>query len=351
MGSVANAEHAGEPSRTIGENLRAWPPPAVAATTSVAGSILLAVVMVAIGLVITRSFLSPRIVGWDGSVERWVEVRRTATLNTWSDVGSILAGAGTILLVAGIAIGVLLIRRLWYDAAFLGIGLFIEFTAFLATEALIDRPHPAIVRLNSLPATSSFPSGHTGAASVVYIGLALLISSHVRRPAVRIPTWIVAPLLPIYVGVSRVYRGMHHPTDVMASVVLGVGALCFALKVRVDGRRWFSGKASTVLLGNVGTVLGGLTLFPRARPDDGRLEIGVVTAKGLLDWGRTLGRSVISDPERSPFVHVTSGRAFEIRLDRKRPYELDGGDRKPTKRFRVSVEPAAVAVCVASETS
>ena len=229
MGSVANAEHAGEPSRTIGENLRAWPPPAVAATTSVAGSILLAVVMVAIGLVITRSFLSPRIVGWDGSVERWVEVHRTATLNTWSDVGSILAGAGTILLVAGIAIGVLLIRRLWYDAAFLGIGLFIEFTAFLATEALIDRPHPAIVRLNSLPATSSFPSGHTGAAIVIYIGLALLISSHVRRSAVRIPTWIVAPLLPIYVGVSRVYRGMHHPTDVMASVVLGVGALCFAL--------------------------------------------------------------------------------------------------------------------------
>ena len=128
-----------------------------------------------------------------------------------------------------------------------------------------------------------------------------------------------------------------------------LGEQRFALKIRVDGRRWFSGKASSVLLGNVGTVLGGLTLFRRARPDDGKLEIGVVTAKGLLDWGRALGRSVISDPERSPFVHVTSGRAFEIRLDRKRPYELDGGDRKPTKRFRVSVEPAAVAVCVASE--
>ena len=130
-----------------------------------------------------------------------------------------------------------------------------------------------------------------------------------------------------------------------------LGEQRFALKIRVDGRRWFSGKASSVLLGNVGTVLGGLTLFRRARPDDGKLEIGVVTAKGLLDWGRALGRSVISDPERSPFVHVTSGRAFEIRLDRKRPYELDGGDRKPKKRFRVSVEPAAVAVCAASETS
>ena len=39
----------------------------------------------------------------------------------------------------------------------------------------------------------------------------------------------MAVLLPIYVGVSRVYRGMHHPTDVMASVVLGAGALSFAL--------------------------------------------------------------------------------------------------------------------------
>ncbi len=74
-----------------------------------------------------------------------------------------------------------------------------------------------------------------------------------------------------------------------------------------------------------------------------------MTAKGLLDWGRTLGRSIVGDPEGSPFVHVTSGRVFDIRLDKKRPYELDGGDRKPKKRFRVSVEPAAVPVCVAGD--
>jgi diacylglycerol kinase family enzyme len=129
-----------------------------------------------------------------------------------------------------------------------------------------------------------------------------------------------------------------------------LGEQRFALKIRVDGRRWFSGKASCVLVGNVGTVLGGLSLFPQAQPDDGKLEIGVVTAKGLLDWARTLPRSVVGDPERSPFVHVTSGRAFDIRLDRKRPYELDGGDRKPKGRFRVSIEPGAVAVCVGGDT-
>ena len=92
-------------------------------------------------------------------------------------------------------------------------------------------------------------------------------------------------------------------------------------------------------------------MFPQALPDDGKLEIGVVTANGLLDWARTLGRSVVGDPGRSPFVHVTSGRAFDIRLDRKRPYELDGGDRASKKRFRVAIEPAAVAVCVEADAS
>jgi membrane-associated phospholipid phosphatase len=228
MGYVA-ADQAGGPSRTIGERLRTWPPPVVAATLSIAGSVVLMLVLVGIGLVITRSSLSPRIVGWDGSVERWVELHRTATLDTWTDLGSILGGTGTILGVAGIAIAVLLIRRLWYDAAFLGMGLFIEFSAFLAATTIIDRPRPSIAPLDPIPVTSSYPSGHTGAAIVTYIGLAILLSSHIRHAAFRIVIWTLASLIPIYVGVSRVYRGMHHPTDVMASVVLGAGALCFAL--------------------------------------------------------------------------------------------------------------------------
>jgi diacylglycerol kinase (ATP) len=121
------------------------------------------------------------------------------------------------------------------------------------------------------------------------------------------------------------------------------------MNVKVDGSPWFKGKASCVLFGNVGKVLGGMTVFPDARPDDGRLEIGVITAKGLVDWGRALGRTMIGDPEGSPFVRTASGGSFDIRLDRKIPYELDGGDRPPTKRLRVSVEPASVSICVPEE--
>jgi membrane-associated phospholipid phosphatase len=166
-------------------------------------------------------------------VERWVELHRTSTLDTWTDLGSIMGGTGTILAVAGLAIIVLLIRRLWYDAAFVGLALFIEFSAFLSTTTIVDRPRPSITPLDPIPVTSSFPSGHTGAAIVTYIALAIVISSHLRATALRVAVWIIAALLPIYVGLSRVYRGMHHPTDVMASVVLGTSLVFGGSEFRV----------------------------------------------------------------------------------------------------------------------
>ncbi|MGZ6546347.1 MAG: diacylglycerol/lipid kinase family protein, partial [Actinomycetota bacterium] len=89
--------------------------------------------------------------------------------------------------------------------------------------------------------------------------------------------------------------------------------------------------------------------FPDARPDDGRLNIGVVTASGALDWLRTLSRSAIGDVEGSPFVETTTGRTFDIRLDKAVPYEIDGGVRKKTKRLKVKVDTGAITVCVPRE--
>jgi diacylglycerol kinase (ATP) len=117
-------------------------------------------------------------------------------------------------------------------------------------------------------------------------------------------------------------------------------------RVKVDGNKWFDGTATCVLFGNVGKMFGGITTFPDARPDDGRLELGIVTARGIWQWTRALARTVTRKPERSPFVEVTTGRRFSVRFDRPTAYELDGGDRKKTKRLDVKVEPAAVTVCV-----
>jgi membrane-associated phospholipid phosphatase len=63
----------------------------------------------------------------------------------------------------------------------------------------------------------------------VYCGLALLITSRIRRTAVRIACWVIAVAIPVLVAVSRMYRGMHHPTDVGAAALVGIGTLVVAV--------------------------------------------------------------------------------------------------------------------------
>ena len=120
----------------------------------------------------------------------------------------------------------------------------------------------------------------------------------------------------------------------------------FGAEIEVDGSDWYDGKATCILLGNLGEVFGGVEVFPDARPDDGMLELGIVTAEGLLQWTRTLGRTALGDPNRSPFVRTTQAKSVKVELDRKVLYELDGGDRSKVRSFKVKVEAGALSVCV-----
>jgi YegS/Rv2252/BmrU family lipid kinase len=120
----------------------------------------------------------------------------------------------------------------------------------------------------------------------------------------------------------------------------------FNAKIAVDGTSWYSGAASCILVGNMGRLFAGIEVFEDARPDDGRLEIGVVNADGITDWVRTLTRTALGHADRSPLVRATSAQKIEVELDRRVLYELDGGDREKVKSFKVKVEPEAVTVCV-----
>jgi diacylglycerol kinase (ATP) len=120
----------------------------------------------------------------------------------------------------------------------------------------------------------------------------------------------------------------------------------FRARVDVDGTRWYDGKAGCVLVGNVSKVFGGIEAFDDASPDDGRLELGVVTADGVAQWARALVRTAVSSADRSKFVRTTKAKKIKVKLDRKMPYELDGGDAKPVDRLKIRVEPAAVTICV-----
>jgi YegS/Rv2252/BmrU family lipid kinase len=137
---------------------------------------------------------------------------------------------------------------------------------------------------------------------------------------------------------AYVWTGLKHVRDAAVPV-----------RIRVDGSKWFRGKASCVLVGNVGTIGGGIRAFEEAEPDDGRLEVGVATARGAAQWARTLGRMTAGHAERSPFVQITQAEAIDVKFGRPTAYELDGGAREVTRRLKVRVVRGAVTVCVPTD--
>jgi YegS/Rv2252/BmrU family lipid kinase len=134
---------------------------------------------------------------------------------------------------------------------------------------------------------------------------------------------------------SYVWAGLRH-----------VNGSAARTKVRVDGAKWFDGPASCVLIGNVGTITGGIRAFDDAEPDDGWLEVGVSTAEGAVQWARTLGRMAAGRTDRSPFVRMTRAKKIDVRFAAPTTYELDGGARKEVTRLKAAVVPDAITVRV-----
>ena len=137
----------------------------------------------------------------------------------------------------------------------------------------------------------------------------------------------------------------------LAYVITGARAVRskpLRVKVKVDGTTWYDGDAGCILVGQMGTLTGGLVAFPDADPADGRLELGVVTATTPLQWARVMARAATHKADRSSLTRMTSGRKVDVRFAKPTLYELDGGARTKTKRLKVRVEPGAITVAVPS---
>ncbi len=133
-------------------------------------------------------------------------------------------GSGTILTLAvGITVGLLLVRRLWLTAA-----LVLAATvsgSLLAAQAkfFFHRTRPELVD-HLVPVTGlSFPSGHATNSAIVFLTLAGLIAQVERGHSARTYTMAVAIVLVGAIGVSRVYLGVHWPSDVLAGWCAGTG--------------------------------------------------------------------------------------------------------------------------------
>jgi len=155
----------------------------------------------------------------DHTIPHWFAAHRTATLNHWSLIVSNLGATRDILIVSVAACVVLIaVTRHWRPVVFLAAVMFGELAAFLLCADIVKRPRPDVPHLDSNLPTSAFPSGHMAATTCLYAGIAILAIGHARgwwRYLFLIP----AIVMPVAVAVARMYRGEHHPTDILASVL------------------------------------------------------------------------------------------------------------------------------------
>jgi undecaprenyl-diphosphatase len=175
----------------------------------------------------------------DTTIPHWFAAHRTPSLTHWSLIFTTL-GATTAILVVAVATCVvfLAVTRHWRPVIFVAVVMFGELAAFLAAAAVVKRPRPNVSHLDQHLPTSAYPSGHTAATTCLYIAIAILVIGHARgwwRWLFLIP----AIAMPILVATSRMYRGEHHPTDVLGSLIfaaLWLTATSWLIKPNEDRR-------------------------------------------------------------------------------------------------------------------
>jgi membrane-associated phospholipid phosphatase len=188
----------------------------------VGGGLVLALGLSVVGWGIVKLLTSSALTRWEDSVNLWFFDHRNPTLNFVSHIGSYLAGTVTyvaILLVLFFVFRWWLGR--WRESFVLLAAIVGELLVFLIVTAVVNRPRSGVPHLDVAPPTSSFSSGHTAAAVALYGCIAVIIVRNLRLRWLAITIATVCCVVPFVVGASRLYRGMHHPTDVLFGTVGG----------------------------------------------------------------------------------------------------------------------------------
>lgn len=152
-----------------------------------------------------------------------------------------LGGTAILVLVTSLVIAFLMISGKWQIALFV-------FAAVAGGQVVssllkfgIDRPRPDLVPHLMVETSQSFPSGHAMMSAVTYLTLGSLLARIVQHRSQKIFLLAVAVLLTVMVGVSRIYIGVHWPSDVLAGWCLG---FAWAMVWWLIARWWLKNRAT-----------------------------------------------------------------------------------------------------------
>ena len=213
------------------------PHPWAGAAELLVGWVFIFGVLYLLGWAVTNHTEGTWIRSADEGFVRWLQTFRTPGLDDLSYVWSKAGDTHMILLVSLVFCPlVLALWRRWRPVLFVVLAMFGELSLFLTTAAAVGRPRPPVEQLDGQMPTSSFPSGHIAATMCLYVAIAVLVLPRVRAWW----RWVfvaLAVIMPAGVALSRMYRGMHHPTDFLGAGVLTacwITLLWFVLRPNAD---------------------------------------------------------------------------------------------------------------------
>jgi undecaprenyl-diphosphatase len=217
--------------------LEAVEKPAVIVETAIAGSLILAVLALFLFAWIAEDVTHNRTRRFDAAVRDYVHSYGSPGLTRGMIAISFVGGDG-VAIGAVVAMAVFL-RFHWYRAALWLLTTIAGATVLSITlKYAFHRPRPAPF-FGNLPHTYSFPSGHSLFSFCFYGVLAGLLTARIESRGWRVAIWMVTALLVAAIGLSRIYLGVHYPSDVIAgylTAALWVSTMVTADRLRVRRR-------------------------------------------------------------------------------------------------------------------
>jgi undecaprenyl-diphosphatase len=166
---------------------------------------------------------------FDDAVLTWVGSHRTPLLEQAMLEITFLGTGSVVVVMVSVAALFLWLTRHHYSAILLLVATLGGLLLNSVLKATFDRPRPQLFSWGTHALTSSFPSGHAMSAAVVYGTVAYLAARLQRRRWARALTLAIAAVLIVLICLSRLFLGVHYPSDVIAGVFVGLAWAGFCM--------------------------------------------------------------------------------------------------------------------------